>query len=306
MENLYNYIDNNYNETLNTKKQYLRNWNTINDFLNENELNIEELSDNDFKQIILTKLNKNKKNDKENSNSVKLQLLNIFILYRHHIDNIDYPDLETFRNELRNTQDKERVAKNKCLINELPTQKNVEDFMNKQYKDGLWKNYIVNYILTNFYTRNIDVNVMIFKDDPQRNDINYIAMPKKSEFIYVRNKYKTVNKYGKQIHKIKDLKFRKSVTNYVSDKEDFEENGKPLFITTKGVQVSDRDCCWYVSNCTLNELGEGKYLKIKLNDINNKTDTLNQVSNISSLRGTGMKHLTSSYNITQKEENLII
>jgi hypothetical protein len=56
MNSLYEYIDNNYNEQLNTKKQYLRNWNTINDFFDDNELNIENLSDNDFKEIILTKL----------------------------------------------------------------------------------------------------------------------------------------------------------------------------------------------------------------------------------------------------------
>lgn len=299
MNSLYEYIDNNYNEQLNTKKQYLRNWNTINDFFDDNELNIENLSDNDFKEIILTKLNKNKKNDKENSNSVKLQLLNIFIIYRHFIDHIDYKDLESFRNQLKNNQSTERVKNNKVLINELPSQQEVENFMNKQYKDGLWKNYIVNYLLTNFFTRNTDVNVRLFKDDPKRDDINYIAMPKKTEFIYVRNEYKTKSKYGKKVHKIKDVKFRNAIRNFLGDDDD-----KPLFLTKKSVQVSNRDCCWYVSNCTLNEIGEGKYLKIKLNDINNKTDTLNQVSKISSLRGTSMKHLTSSYNMTQTINDL--
>ena len=37
--------------------------------------------------------------------------------------------------------------------------------MNTQYKNENWKGFITNYILINFYTRNLDLNVIIHSDN---------------------------------------------------------------------------------------------------------------------------------------------
>ena len=203
-----------------------------------------------------------------------------------------------YRNVLRGNETTERHEKNKELIETLPTAQQLTKYMNTQFKNENWKAYVVNYILLNYYTRNLDLNVLIFNEDPTENmdDINYMVIDDNKVYYY-RNKYKTKKIYNRKSHIIKNVKFRTALLNhYNKHKEDFEV-GVPLFINKNKQQITDRDIGWYVSQLTFNGIGEGNYLKVVLANINNKPNTSTKLEMISSLRGTSANHLIKDYNL---------
>jgi len=302
MEELLEYLETNYANKQPTLKQYknhFRRLQIINPDLNNYTECIDCLKDLD------------------NSLSQKLGLLNLIIIYTSRIKNVDM-DKDThplfiFRNELKNEELLKKVSKNEILKTQLPDRDTLHKFMNNEFKKSNFKNYIVNYLLLNFNVRNADCNVRIFKNqDPCVDDINYMVFYNDTPdfVVYKRNKYKTSNIYGKQEHKIMAKGVAgKNLCNAVREIYDINDGknneGVPLFKTTNGLQVSDTNCGWYVANSTYQGIGEGKYLKIILNDINNKPNTMNILNRISASRGTGAKHLITDYNISQSVNDIL-
>lgn len=267
-------------------------------------------------------------NETDYTTSQKLGLLNLLIIYRGKckgeiMDKDNHP-LVIYRQQLRKNEHLKKLEKNEQLKTQLPTREMLHQFMLKEYDAGRYKNYIVNYMLLHFYCRNVDCNVKIFKNhDPCVEDYNYLVFYQKQgessktpeKVIWKRNVYKTKEIYGKQEHIIRNRGIQgRNFCNAVArlwemeaeggNKNELRINGVPLLKTLKGEQVSNNACGWYVANCCYQALGEGKYLKVILNDINNKPNTMNILNMISNSRGTGAKHLITDYNITQSVDDL--
>jgi len=313
MEELLSYLNVAYEGKKPTLKQYLNHYKRL------NGLNININDDIDCIKCI---------SDSDFTLSQKLGLLNLMIIYRGNckgecMDKDKHP-LVIYRQTLRHEEQQKKVERNTTLKSQLPTRDTLHQHLLNEYDAGRYKNYIVNYMLLHFYCRNVDCNVRIFKNhDPCTEDYNYLVFHQPQgensktpdEVIWKRNVYKTKHIYGKQEHIIKNRGIQgRNFCNAVArlwemeaeggNNDELRTNGVPLLKTLKGEQVNNNACGWYVANCTYQGIGEGKYLKIILNDINNKPNTMNVLNMISNSRGTGAKHLITDYNITQSIENL--
>tara|TARA_R100000951_G_scaffold101290_1_gene92629 strand:+ start:115 stop:1014 length:900 start_codon:yes stop_codon:yes gene_type:complete len=298
MEELKDYIMTAYAEKIPTQKTYLNTYKQ----LTKLSISKEEM-DNDDKVIEKIK-------NSEYSSSSKRSILNLIVIYRNRcmneeIDKIAHP-LAQYREELRKEETKQKVLKKEQLQKELPSRKKLVSYMNSEYDKGNYKNYVVNYMLLNYYVRNVDCNVLLFdNENPELEDCNYMVFQDNKSVVWQRNKYKTCHIWGKQQHIISDDKFYNSCRELFSKENGNNNNGVPIFKTTKETQVSDTCCGWYVANSTYQGIGEGKYLKINLEHINNKKNTMNILNKISETRGTGAKHLITDYNITQSVNDIL-
>lgn len=297
---LNDYIDTAYADKLPTQKQYK------NHFKRLSKLNIDIDNDDNCIDNI---------NNLELTMSQKLGILNLIVIYRSKVKyetmDKDFHPLFILRTDIRKEETTKKIAKNEFLKSQLPSRTVLHRYMEEQYNKGNYKNYIVNYILLNFNVRNVDCNVRIFKNqDPCIDDYNYLVYYSRDNktpqsVIYKRNKYKTSHLYGKQTHNIiggrspSGKNFCNAVREFFDLNDGSNEYGVPLLKTSNGEQVKDENCGWYVANSTYQGIGEGKYLKIVLEDINNQPNTMNVLNRISASRGTGAKHLITDYNITQ-------
>ena len=74
--------------------------------------------------------------------------------------------------------------------------------MNDLYTKELYEQYVLNYLMYKFGTRNMDLQFTV----GEITDENYLIKNKNS-IIYQRNNYKTVETYGPKTHVIRDKKF---------------------------------------------------------------------------------------------------
>tara|TARA_R110002012_G_scaffold227236_1_gene399373 strand:+ start:1688 stop:2575 length:888 start_codon:yes stop_codon:yes gene_type:complete len=285
------YIDDHYKEQVNTHKQYTNQYFKLNDLCSQINTN-KDVPCETFINLI---------KDSDYKTTTKLQLLNVALMFKRKIQDNTEDEVKPmidFRDVLRGNETTERHNKNKDLIQNLPTSAQLTKYMNTQYKNENWKGFITNYILINFYTRNLDLNVIIHSDNEviDYEEDNHIVIDD-NKVLYFRNNYKTKNIYGRQKHIIKNVKFVESVKNHYNKHTEEFGNNVPLFINSKNEKVSDRDVGWYVAKETFNNIGEGNYLKVILQNINNKPNTMTKLEKVSSLRGTKTERLVKDYNL---------
>ena len=160
--------------------------------------------------------------------------------------------------------DKER--KNAKLIDELPSLQDIEEYTKSLYKKEDYVGYIINFLLLRFGIRNKDLNIVLTHNQ----DITYVNDKSKINYIYitktyttfVRNDYKTYSTYGKQKHKIIKSSFTRAVKALIGD-----EYEKPLLQLSDGDVISEESLSKVIQRKTYNELGDGKYFKIQIQDL---------------------------------------
>ena len=291
MEALKEHIITAYSNKIPTQKTYLNTYKQ----LSKLKISDEDMIDNDKVVQIL--------NDCDYSASSKRSMLNLIIIHRsrvygEEVDKRNHP-LSKYREQVKEEERVVKVQKKEQLQKELPSRKKLLTYMNNEFDKGNYKNYIINYMLLNYYVRNVDCNVVLFvKHNPEQDDCNYLII-NEDNVVWKRNKYKTSHLYGKQEHIITDERFNNSCRELFTRENGNKDNGVPLLRTSKNTQVEDSNCGWYVANSTYQGIGEGKYLKINLHQINNKKNTMNILNKISETRGSGAKHLITDYNITE-------
>lgn len=260
-------------KSANTIKAYTVQYNKLRKALDK------DISDASQKKIIAISTNE------PNVNAMQA-LLNIGILVRKFND-LDTKELTRKREENRHLLSKHIKEKNKQLADTLPSLQDLEDYTEQLYKNGKWKDYIINYLLINYQTRNADlhfdlVNRKMDANDPNK---NYIWLRNKTA-TYIRNVYKTAGSYGQKVHKITDPKFVFAIRRVMGLQR--SGLGEGTFIPTES-QVG-----YYVMRSTYKELGEGKYVKIV---IDAHRDNLQKLREISENRGTSIDELLFSYDI---------
>jgi len=79
------------------------------------------------------------------------------------------------------------------------------------YKDKDYKKFVILYLLMNYNTRNKDLVVKVVKDEKDLNkDENFLWIRDK-DVVYIRNDYKTKERYGGKRDVIKAKKFFNAV-----------------------------------------------------------------------------------------------
>lgn len=95
---------------------------------------------------------------------------------------------------------------------ELPDIKNVKSLMNLYLKQGMYKQYVVMYLLLHINTRNLDLVAKVTDNiDDVNNDDNWLYV-RKSDIVYYRNNYKTKAKFGIKKNIIKSKRFHFAVS----------------------------------------------------------------------------------------------
>tara|TARA_R110000787_G_scaffold234035_2_gene340903 strand:+ start:2143 stop:2967 length:825 start_codon:yes stop_codon:yes gene_type:complete len=259
-----------------TLRQYKRQFQKLTDLLENDIVNTSE------KMIIRTIRREN-----QNVNS-DLALLNIaIIIFRQSGKNLN--KLVQFRDELKGKVIEHTINVNSELV--LPSSKTIETYIKSLYNRKLWKDYIINYLVWNYNTRNeLDikfVNSTRIADKDQRH--NYLVIRAK-HIIFIKNKYKTSKVYGRREFINTNPDFRRAVLALSKSQEH-------LIIDKNDEPISDENIGTYVLNATYEKLGEGKYLKIQLDEAKKKKNTFNIIKKISNRRGTDLETLLTAYNI---------
>lgn len=224
----------------------------------------------------------------DNANSQQA-LINVGILTRK-MCNLAVNEYENYRELNKEKIDKLIKENNKNL--DLPSLKQLEDYSESLYQQGNWTEYIINYLLLNYYVRNKDLNFTIVarKKDMVSNDKNYMWLDVRGrKALWVRNSYKTIATYGTKKHTITDTHFLTALKRvYECQKRD----------ESCGVIIGNTDedkLGYWVSKATYNGIGEGNYFKIA---VNSNKENLQKLKEISTSRGNSLESIVNNYDIT--------
>jgi hypothetical protein len=120
---------------------------------------------------------------------------------------------ETIREFLRRANDEASVLqkeKNDKQTENLPSV-DFKKMLNGYYRDKDNKKFVILYLLMNYNTRNKDLVVKVVKDEKDLNkDENFLWIRDK-DVVYIRNDYKTKERYGGKRDVIKAKKFFNAV-----------------------------------------------------------------------------------------------
>ena len=160
-----------------------------------------------------------------------------------------------------------------------------ESALMKTYEAQDFKKFIVNYLMMNFGTRTMDLDVLIVKDakeatDPKQNYL--ILKPKK--VTWIRNIFKTSKTFGSQEHIITDQEFVTAVKKHGIGRL-FPEG-----------QLSNG-----MKKLLINGMLESKIFKMLIDAAFDKKDTA-EINRLSKSRGTSIATIKSFYNINAEDE----
>ena len=180
----------------------------------------------------------------------------------------------------------------------LPTIDELNKYLKSLYTTERWADFILNYLLMTFNTRNIDLDVEVVnsihatKKDKTR---NYLVV-RKNDIVYIRYKYKTIKTYGVKRNIFKSTLVERAIRRLR------EERGKdkPLFIMANkdGSRIAESSNSNFVKNRTLNNITEGDINKIFVTHYADEGNVDGLIS-ISNNRGTDLETLFTSYKIPQ-------
>lgn len=168
----------------------------------------------------------------------------------------DTTALRSFRSMLN--ENLKSANAEKAKTNDLPSARELRKHLNELYVKKQFREYTINFLLTEFNVRNMDLNCIITragKVDTDETD-NWLII-KKSYVMYVRNNYKTISQHKKQIHKITNAKLLHAVNALIGN----DETGY-LLVNKLGNRFNADSIGNYIRRMTYNEIGEGKMFKI--------------------------------------------
>lgn len=277
MTELDQFIDFNKTKAVKTIETYKRMYKKISEILGGN---VSHFSQEKIIQLV---------NDKVENINTTQALLNVALLIRKMLG------MSTNILQAERKKNIEKVQKHTKEINEekkeiLPSLQELNEYTDYLYENKLYSDYIINYLILNFFVRNEDLNFLLKlkKKDTIDTDFNYLWFDKRNKkVVFIRNNYKTASTYGHKKHTILDPKFFIAVKNLVAERKDIDND---KFI------VNDDGIGYHIIKSTFNGIGEGSYIKVIINDNlkKNNTDILKQISQS---RGTDIQTLINNYTL---------
>ena len=223
----------------------------------------------------------------EDKASAQQALINIAILIRRG-EGLSVVDLEKLREKNKGVIVKQTKEKNVKLDSSLPSYQDLVEYTDHLYDQSEWTDYIINYLLLYYQVRNLDLLFDIVKRKKQTKEDkskNYIWISDKKA-VYIRNVYKTADKYDMKENTITDKKFITAVKRVLGCQKSNLDCG--VFIPTQS-QLG-----YYIKKATYKGLGEGNYVKIVLHHFRNDFD---KIKEISANRGTSIDTLGEFYDV---------
>jgi hypothetical protein len=168
--------------------------------------------------------------------------------------------------------------KDMALDDTLPSLKEMKAHMNSLFEIGNYRGYAIMYLFLTYTLRNQDLIATVVKSKKDTNNSDNFFLVGRKRVIYLRNKYKTADKYGSKSHVITNPKFHTAISK--------------LDHLLKETDNIDRVIKKITAD--IGEVTESTILKIVLKYSNN----MNNLKKISHNRGTDITTLINSYNIT--------
>mgnify|MGYP003648347591 FL=1 len=189
----------------------------------------------------------------------------------------------------KNSIAKEIRTKNKDLSTNLPDVEDVEGYLLTLDSQNRNKEFIVNFLIHNYFVRNKDVDVKIVKtlSEAKSHEQNYLCVLR-DRIKFIRNVYKTVGKHKPQIHICKDAMLRRNCLKFILDNKN--ENEDLYLLNHHNTESIGSE----VQRLTYKQLGEGKMFKI---NVNKHRNDINIIQLMSKTRGTGIDVLLENYDI---------
>lgn len=221
----------------------------------------------------------------EKANS-KQALINIGILVRR-LYKLNVETLEKERESTKNEIVGQVKEKNAEIKDDLPSLDELEEYTEYLYENKKWFEYIINYLLINYQTRNKDLDFTIvgLKRDTKDKDKNFMWL-ERGKVTFIRNNYKTSNTYGTKTDVISDEKFVTALKRMKT------KIGGNTFIPNPD------DPSYYVKKSTYKQIGEGAYFKVLVNT--NRGD-LQKLKSMGNSRGTALDTIATNYDIALVE-----
>jgi len=159
---------------------------------------------------------------------------------------------------------------------ELPDIKDVKSLMNLYYKQEMWKQYVVMFLLLHLQTRNLDLVAKVTdKLEDVDNETNWLYI-RKNDVVYFRNNYKTKAKYGLK----KDIVKGKRFHNAVSQLTELLRPNENLYRSVMRIT---------------GQISETTMMKMSVCNNNN----VKGIKKISKNRGTSMLEIATNYDCTK-------
>ena len=164
--------------------------------------------------------------------------------------------------------------KNDVLRETLPSV-DFKQMLNTYYRNKDYKSFVILYLLLNYNTRNKDLVLRVVKDEDDINQKENFIFIRDKDVVYIRNDYKTKDKYGGKRDVIKLKKFFNAVQELDSLLIDNGNLDRQVKAVTHGINQS-----------TLFKM------------LITKNNNLKSIAKSSRNRGTNMETIAKSYDIT--------
>lgn len=223
--------------------------------------------------------------------NARKNVYNVLVLFFSGIDKDRYEAFVEKRENLRAEIAEEVKTKNNEKNETLPSYDKLKEHLDQS--EGSC--YIINYLLMNYYVRNMDLDLTITRDQDMINskDGNFLIVSK-SDVTYHRNKFKTVKSKGSITVVIKNRTFRKNLVDYLG-----KDGEKDLIVGGK--------LDYFIRKCTYGSLGETDYLKTIVKHYM-ETNNVVELNNIPMYRGSSIELVMKNYNPLYKKnkQNMIV
>lgn len=147
---------------------------------------------------------------------------------------------------------KENVQKTEDQKVDVPETEELTKWLAEQYKKREYVKYIINYLMLNYATRNMDLNCQLTTDQSKVNakEDNWMILDG-NRVTFVRNSYKTAKLYGGKTNVIEDVNFVDSVRSLIT-------KGHQYLLETGGKRIMDSSLSSYVRRRTYEGVGQRK------------------------------------------------
>lgn len=209
--------------------------------------------------------------------------------YENHKDKMDKLD-EMIRKQKRELQ----IKKNGVLKESIPTYSEVNLAVKNEINP---KKYITSFLMLKVNTRNQDIvltdlHTNIEDETKLDKTRNHLILKDNNKVLFIRNKYKTVKKYGVKRNIIGVRKFADMVRELLKDSSTI-----PLYSTKTGGPIISQSVGSYIRKYVVLGLNEGVIMKIVLQYIDDR-GSYSELRRVSNNRGTSISVLLSEYDIT--------
>ena len=259
------------NKASHTIKSYLQNYKKVRDKVGK------ELCDVPLEDLVL------EIGQMSDSYASQKAFANVWSICNYKMQNKEtHPAYIKYFNYLEGKVEEQLRAKHKQIKSDIISMDTLIEHENKMYTEERFDKYVACFIVRNCYSRNRDLDIMVTNIPESVNDKENFLVVYDNKVTVIRQDYKTAKQHGKIETTFTDKKFVNACKNLSINQKLF--NGAD---TTAKLQNRLKNALF---------TNEVQYLNSKIDEIS-RTGDLKELKRVSELRGTGIDHLITAYNL---------